>query len=393
MDFKPNKLIFLTSRFPYPLNKGDKLRGYYQLKSLSKEFEIHLICIDEKEVSQESLNAIAPFCSSVNYFVLPKYKRILSLIQSFWKGTPLQVAYFYNKTIDKAIQKNIVHINPDYIHCHLIRTTEYVKNIQGISLSLDFMDAFANGMEKRLQIESNFLKRCLFSYEKRKLKKYEFDTFNYIDRHCIISKQDRDAILNLDKKPITIVANGVDFEKFYPREVHKKYDLLFMGNMSYPPNIVAVQFLVEDIMPLILKECPSITLLIAGIGTPKRIKKYESKNIKIQEYFEDISDSIACSKVMIAPMLISIGLQNKILQAMAMNVPCIVSSLSNKPIGAIAGFSILEANSALEFSSTAISLLNNKQKLQKIASNGYKFVRGKYSWSKQSQSLKRLILK
>jgi glycosyltransferase involved in cell wall biosynthesis len=392
VDSKLGKLIFLTSRFPYPLNKGDKLRVYYQLQSLSKEFEIHLICINEKEVTQDHLDAVAPFCSSVNSFVLPKYKRVFSLVTSLWKGAPLQVAYFYNVKIDKAIQKHIDLISPDYIHCHLIRTTEYVKTIQDIPKSLDFMDAFASGMEKRQQIESNPLKRLLFRYEKKKLKKYEGETFAYMDRHCIISNQDREAILNPNSKTIAIVKNGVDFEKFYPREEQKQYDLLFMGNMSYPPNIVAVKFLVEQIMPLVLKERPSTTLLVAGVGTPKAIKNYQNKNINIIEHFEDISDSIAYSKIMLAPMLISIGLQNKIIQAMAMKVPCIVSSLSNNPIGAIAGSSIMEADTPSEFSSTILNLLSDSSKKELLAINGYEYVRNQYSWLKQTQALKSLIL-
>ena len=135
MESKLKKLVFLSSRFPYPLNKGDKLRVFYQLKSLSKEFEIHLICVDKKKISEDRIDAIAPFCQSLNCLILPKHKRVFSLFSSLWKRTPLQVAYFYNKKIGKDIQKSVANIKPDYIHCHLIRTTEYVKEITNIPKS------------------------------------------------------------------------------------------------------------------------------------------------------------------------------------------------------------------------------------------------------------------
>lgn len=391
MVSKLKKLVFLSSRFPYPLNKGDKLRVFYQLKSLSKVFEIHLICIDEKKISDDHIDKIAPFCQSVSCLILPKYKRVFSLFSSLWKRTPLQVAYFYNKKIDRDIQKSIAKIKPDYIHCHLIRTTEYVKGITNIPKSLDFMDAYSSGMQKRLNTETNLFKKLLFRYEQKKLEAYEAKAFEYTDRYCIISNQDKDAVSNPDSKPIEIVPNGVDFDKFFPRKEAKRYDLVFMGNMTYPPNQVAVEFLQQQIMPLVLEKRPATTLLIAGIGA-NSLKKEESKNVTFIEHFEDISDSIAYSKVMVAPMRISIGLQNKIIQALAMQVPCIVSPSSNKPIGANAGQSIVEAETAKEFSKEILDLIDDENRLENIAVNGYEFVKNHFSWEKQNNILIKLIL-
>lgn len=166
-----------------------------------------------------------------------------------------------------------------------------------------------------------------------------------------------------------------------------------MGNMSYPPNVAAVQFLVRDILPIIIKSKPNIKLLIAGIGAPKCIKQYACKNIDIIERFNHISDSIAISKIMIAPMLISIGLQNKILQAMAMKVPCIVSPLSNNAIKAPNHKAIYEANSAEEFSSITLDLLNDCNRAELMGQNGYDFVRENYSWEKQNNLFNDLISK
>ena len=391
MDFKTRKLVFLTSRFPYPLNKGDKLRVFNQLKFLSKEFEVHLICINDKKIPQDGLDVVSSICHSIHYFILPKYKRIFSLVASLWKGIPFQVAFFYNKKIDEKINNLIAKIKPDYIHCHLIRTTEYIKFLDHRAISLDFMDAFSHGMEKRELIELNPLKKLLYRYEKERLRKYESTSLHYAESYCIISEQDSQTIYNPLSKKIDVVANGVDFDQFYPREVSKKYDLLFMGNMSYPPNILAVSFLVEKIMPLIHKNRPTTSLLIAGIGATKKIKNYQNKDIHVIERFEDISDSIAFSRIMVAPMLISIGLQNKIIQAMAMNVPCIVSPLSNKPIGGKHGLNIIEAETPKQYSTAILDLLNNHNKREQIAQNGFKFVKSKFSWSKQNQYLKEMI--
>ena len=160
------KILFITSRFPYPLNKGDKLRAYFQLKYLAKENEVHLVAINEANISDKDLDCLSPFCKSIHPFILPLHKRIFQLFLSPFRRIPLQVAFFYDNGIKKKIERITEEIKPDLIHCHLIRTTEYVKDISKIRKSLDFMDAFAKGMEKRQKIEPNIFKRIIFIYEK-----------------------------------------------------------------------------------------------------------------------------------------------------------------------------------------------------------------------------------
>lgn len=386
------KILFITSRFPYPLNKGDKLRVYFQLKHLAEGNEIHLVTINETKVSDKHLEALSPFCKSISLFVLPLHKRIFQLFLSPFKRIPLQVAFFYNNRIKKKIEQLTNEIKPDHIHCHLIRTTEYVKDISKVRKSLDFMDAFGKGMEKRQNIEHNIVKRILYKYEKNQLYNYEAQVFHFIDKFCIISNQDKKSIQSSRANEINVVPNGVDFESFYPKTQEKIYDLLFMGNLGYPPNIDAVQFLSNEIIPLVKKYKPNIKVLIAGINAPKYIKKLKSENIDVIENFENISDSIAISKIMLAPMKISIGLQNKILQAMAMKTPCIVSTLSNNAINALNNRAIIEANTAVEFSKEIIELLNNEKKAFEIGQEGYKFVKEHYSWERQKDLFTKLIL-
>lgn len=386
------KILFITSRFPYPLNKGDKLRVYFQLKHLSEENEVHLVAINETKVSDKHLKALLPFCKSIHMFVLPLHKRVFQLFLSPFKRIPLQVAFFFNNRIKKKIAELTNEIAPDHIHCHLIRTTEYIKDIGGVSKSLDFMDAFGKGMEKRQVTESNIFKRILYTYEKNQLYNYEAKVFHFLDKFSIISNQDKNLIKSPRANEINVIPNGVDFETFYPRAEEKKYDLLFMGNLGYPPNIDAVLFLCNEIIPLVEKDKPDIKVLIAGINAPKQIRKLASGKINIIDDFADISTSIAISKIMLAPMKISIGLQNKILQAMAMKTPCIVSTLCNNAINAHNNKAIIEANTPIEFSKEIIGLLNNENKAAEIGQEAYKFVREYFSWERQNDLFAKLML-
>lgn len=386
------KIVFITSRFPYPLDKGDKLRVFFQLKHLAKDHEIHLITINETKVSKDQLEKVQLFCKSVHHFKLPVYKRIFQMILSPIKGIPFQVAYFYNRKIKKGINDLIFQIKPDIIHCHLIRTTEYVKHIHQPKKSLDLMDAFGMGMERREQVEKNIFKRWVFGYEKRLIYKYEEQMFTHFDRFCIISQQDKEFIKGLRKKEISIIPNGVDFEMFYPRDVQKKYDLVFMGNLGYPPNVNAIQFLVNEILPLIQNKRSDVSLLLAGVGAGTPVKELQSNHVHLIEHFDNISDSMAMSRIMVAPMRISIGLQNKIIQSMAMGMCCVVSSQANNAIKAPNGKAIIEADTPHNFANKILELLNNENKANEIGNEAYHFVREHFSWERQNKLLYKLLL-
>ena len=102
----------------------------------------------------------------------------MQLVKSLFSGLPFQVAYFYDKVAQKKLNQLVDEWQPDYIHCHLIRTTEYIRSIKGCNTSLDFMDAFGEGMAMRAAVEKNPLKRLIFNLEKHRLFLYEREVFN-----------------------------------------------------------------------------------------------------------------------------------------------------------------------------------------------------------------------
>jgi glycosyltransferase involved in cell wall biosynthesis len=162
--------------------------------------------------------------------------------------------------------------------------------------------------------------------------------------------------------------------------------------MGYPPNIESAYYAATQIMPLLQKKYPDIRLLIAGINAPERIKSLKSENIIIIEEWEFIRDAFAQSKIMLAPMLISIGLQNKILQAMAMKLPTIASSLANNAINAPENTAILIANTPGEYAAKITELLGNPLRMEQLATTAYEFVIQNYSWDIHNNALEKIIM-
>ena len=153
MESKKN-ILFIVSRFPYPLEKGDKLRAFYQLKELSNQFNVTLICTTDIPVSKEHLQLVSQFCNQVHIFQLTKWGLIFQLLKTILGSKPLQVHYFYRKSIHRKVSAIIAQTHPKHIYCQLIRVSEYVKNEHLIPKTLDYMDALSKGMERRIQTES-----------------------------------------------------------------------------------------------------------------------------------------------------------------------------------------------------------------------------------------------
>jgi len=381
------KIFVLLPRIPYPLEKGDKLRAFNQIKQLAKRNEIVLCALNDnsKVNEQDAFRALQPYCQSINFIRISKLQILLGLVRAFLKGLPMQCGYFYNHKAAKRINNLIVKHKPDILYGQLLRTAEYIRH-KDIPKAIDYQDIFSYGMKRRANIAS-FITRPVFNMEYRRLKRFEAITFDQFDVRSIISEPDRALFPHEKRDEILIIPNGVDHDFFKPQDREKKYDLVFTGNMSYPPNVNAVEYLANDIMPLVWKTLPETTLYIAGATPDPKVKKAASERIIVSGWLDDIRDAYAQSRVFIAPMRIGTGLQNKLLEALSMRLPAITSPLANASLGAQPDEEVLIGSNAEEMAQNIITLLTDKEKAERLAQSGYDFTNRVYDWGKATERL------
>jgi sugar transferase (PEP-CTERM/EpsH1 system associated) len=384
------KIFVLLSRFPYPLEKGDKLRAFHQIKELSKNNEIILCAVSDEKVEEESIKILSKYCSEILVIKLPKWRIYWNLFaQLLFTNKSLQVAYFYNPSAQKKIDNCIEKFQPDHIYCQLIRVTEYVRKSK-VKKTLDYMDALARGMERRVE-DAPFYMKWFLKTETIRLKRYEHFIFEDFDNHVIISEQDRKLIVNVKNDNVVVVPNGVDYDTYKHAEIEKEYDLIFTGNMAYPPNVDSVLYLVNKVMPLVWEKRPKIRLVIVGAQPSSKVLKLKSDKVIVTGWVEDISEYYSRSKIFIAPMQIGTGLQNKLLEAMAMKLPCITSELANNALGATHNEDILIGNNEIEYTEHIVRLIENVNLQKEIAQKGYEFVKENYTWEGSTSILEKVI--
>lgn len=381
------KILVVLSRFPYPLEKGDKLRAYYFIKHLSQNNDIYLFALSDKSINKTEIDHVSKYCKKINIHTFNKLQLLFNLLLAPFRRLPFQVSYFYSKSAQKKFNSFFNQINPDKIFCQLIRTSEYAKQNTGTDKILDYMDAFSKGIERRIAVEPWYMLPVL-NYEYRKLVAYEADVFNSFAKKLIISEQDKMAIQHPSKGDIQVVPNGVNVEYFNPAaNTEKKYDILFVGNLQYPPNIESIEYLVYKIIPLLIQKGIIPKVLIAGASPSKRILSMATENITVKGWVEDIRTCYAESKIMVAPMQISIGLQNKLLEAMAMKVPCVTSGLANNALQATDRKEIMVANTPEQYVECIQRLLSDQVLYTTLKENAYSFILKKYNWEKNIGSI------
>jgi polysaccharide biosynthesis protein PslH len=383
------KIFVLLPRVPWPLEKGDKLRAFNQLRSLSETNEIHLCCLNDLKINPDTKGKLNQYCKSVHILQLPLWGRMVNVFKSFFNGNPFQVGYFYNKKNAREIERLISEIQPDRIYCQLIRVAEYVKD-ENIKKVLDYQDVFSKGVQRRIR-SANFFFKPFLRTEYRRLLRFEKKAFGMFNELTIISLPDRDLIPHPDRNRIHVVPNGVDITYYKPIESKKDIELLFTGNMGYPPNIKSAGFLVKKIMPIVWKQMPEARLMLAGANPSNSVLSLAGKNVTVSGWVHDMRECYCRAKIFIAPMQIGTGLQNKLLEAMAMKCPCITSVLANSALQAKENIEICTGNTPEEYARHIMALLSDTKKTTLLAEQGYQFVLNNYNWKVINNKLNEII--
>lgn len=385
------KVFVLVSRVPYPLEKGDKLRAYHQVRELHKRHEVFLCCLSAGPIPEDATAALQQICSHVEIVPLVRWRIFTRLMFATISTRPYQVHYFLQRGARKKVHQLIQDFSPDHIYCQLVRCSEYVKHLYTIPKTLDYMDAMNKGME-RLAGRSPWFSAPLWRTEARRLVRYENLIYDYFDAHTIISKQDQQLIYHPRRQRIRVVPNGVDTSFFEPKGSDATiYHVAFTGNMSYPPNVDTAEFLAREVMPIVRKQLPETTLLLAGASPHARVKQLSDEFTTVTGWLDDIRDAYRQATVFAAPMRIGTGLQNKLLEAMSMELPCVTSKLANNALGARHGEHLLVANGAKETAEAIVTLLKDDETRQRLAKAGRGFVVERFSWEASTVLLENLL--
>lgn len=321
------KLLFISPKEPFPLNDGAKIRIWQSLYFLSKMFAVDLVYVTSNRSANvnEINDGIVDIVERSFSFRISKREFILNMFRPVTNRTPIRNNVFYSRKMQKWIDNNIASY--DAVYCHGYRTFEYVLKYRTKELFVDFVDALSMNYEKAM-LCSSFIYSLYCKIDFERICRFEEFILKTVKSCSIISCIDKDYLvkrIGYDATKLVVVGNMVKKAEHICIPSKTTCTILFVGMMSYEPNVVAVTNFANNVLPILKKEFPEIKFYIAGAFPSEKVKKLANSNVIVTGYVDSLCELYDRASVVVAPMLTGAGIQNKIIQAMSMGC-CVLTT-------------------------------------------------------------------
>lgn len=381
------RILFLTSRLPYPPNRGDRLRAFHFIKSLSRQHDVHLISFISNEIEKVNIEPLRSYCKDVQVVTKSKLQSILSVALNIWKPLPLQALYYRSSSMQALIDQKLREQPFDLIYVHLFRMAPFVVKTQQIYRVIDLTDVISREIKRSLSYRG-VTSRLLYALEGNRIRRYESFVGTKFEEIWLISEADKIEMINIcHQANIEVVTNGIDSHQFFPNgDSPQLNSIIFTGHFGVAHNIDAALQLAYQVLPLVQNVIPGSTLSLVGAEpSPEVLKLDKLPGVRVTGFVEDLNIYLNRASVFAAPLRFAAGIQNKVLEAMAAARPIITTSLVNEGLGATPGEHLIIANTPQEMAQQIITLFQNPESTNSLGRSARRFVISRYSWDKVLQ--------
>lgn len=392
---KPLKIAIVYSRALFPMNYADQKTVAHLIEFLStRGHSVDLYCTDVGGEVSESADAwYASRVANLYMFRHGRIARLFAMAGAFLQRKPLQVGYFWNSRLSKVFNKN--YASYDTVYTYYLRSAEVTKTVRENRGEKAPVSVLALQLSQSLNTKriyenaSNFFDRFLYFIESRLIARYEARIWQSFDTTILIGDKDVDAInaaCERYRQPMLSnvfqCAHGVDVSKFLrPNIVRKQNALLYCGVMQTPTNVQACLWFYNNVWPLVKETRPDVHWYIVGRSPTQEILNLAcDPAITVTGTVTDPSDFISTATVCINPMQAAGGMQNKLIEYMASRRAVVATSVANEGIGGCPDRHLLIADTARDFASRTLELLDDEQRRRALEEEAFIFVKEKWSW-------------
>jgi sugar transferase (PEP-CTERM/EpsH1 system associated) len=385
------KLLFLTHRFPYPANKGDKIRALNILEHLSATHEVFLGCVDgdaagEAPIAWATGRGFHLYCGASS-----QYGRLPRTAWSLLRGEPLSNGYFWHGGLGRWVAHVLETERPELIYVFSSAMAQYVRKRPSTShLIMDFVDV--DSVKWKQYADT---RRAPFSWlyglEARRLLRHDREVARVADVSLFVSTAELELFRSIAPEAAShayAVPNGVDTAYFTATSrPPASGQIVFVGVMDYWPNVEAVQWFATEVLPLIVKHHPAAKFKIVGSKPTAAVRELASNPaIEVTGAVDDIRPFLNAARVVVTPLRIARGIQNKVLEGMAMGRPVVTTPQALEGIPAEDGVHALVARTPEAFCNAVVRCLEEAE-TARIGERAREFVVSRFSWASQLKSL------
>ena len=411
IDHPAGEILFLAHRVPFPPDRGDKIRSHHLLHHLATLAPVHVACFGETEDDMTQDGALAAVSAS-HCLVQRRIPVALAALQAVASGKPVSLTAFASPRIRRYVDHILATRPITAIVVFSGQMAQYLPLRRGSGsagrfggrMVMDFVDVDSAKFEAYAAARPPPLS-MLYRREARLMRQFEADVAARVDCSLLATNEEAELFASrLIRQPgdgaVCALHNGIDTVYFDPAGIPQEPALMrggphivFTGQMDYPPNIEAVRHFAHTVMPAVRARLPLALFDIVGRAPTSSVRMLDGMNgTRVHGAVPDVRPWLAGADLVVAPLLIARGVQNKVLEAMAMARPVLATSAAATGIGAREGTDLAVADGSDALASAAIELLCDPVTALALGHAGRKFVLSSRGWARSLAPLAGLVL-
>ena len=387
------KILYVCHRFPFPPKRGGKIRPFNMIRHLSRRHEVHVASLARSAQEASEGAGLRDYCARFDVSVVDAPVQIARMLVRLPTPTPSSLGYFYSADLARRVRAALSRDSFDLIFVHCSSVAQYVEHVDGIPKILDFGDMDSQKWREYARYKP-FPLSLGYALEAHKLEREERRVARFFDFCTATTRAEWETLEGYRTgAPTDWFPNGVDSDYFAP--VDEPYDpdtISFIGRMDYYPNQECMLRFCRDIFPRIRAHRASAMLLIVGADPAPEIRKLaEIPGVRVTGSVPDVRPYLRRSALMVAPLKIARGTQNKILEAMSAGVPVVTSTPAAGGVDAVAGTHFQVADSPSDIATATLQLMSDPVARRQFAAAGRDRMLSHHAWDKSMQRLDRVI--
>ena len=387
-------ILYVCHRFPYPPKRGGKIRPFNMIRHLTASGHKVTVCsLARSDEEAREAQGIAPHCAAFEIGQVQEWAQMARMVVRLPVLTPSSMGYFYSPELARRIGAQLQSTRWDLIFVHCSSVAQYVSQVTTVPKILDFGDMdsqkwleYANYKPFPLSMGYRLEGAKMLAAEKRLARRFDLCTATTRAEWETLNAYGTGA--DTDWFP-----NGVDADFFCP--VHEPYDadtISFIGRMDYYPNQECMSRFCEQVWPLLKAQRPAMKLLIVGADPSPAMRQLgELPGVTVTGSVPDVRPFIRSSALMVAPLNIARGTQNKILEAMAMGVPVVTSAIAAGGVDAESEAHFLVAETPQDYARAILRIVDNPQERERLALAGRQRMLTNHAWAGSMHRLDGII--
>lgn len=370
-------ILFLAHRLPYPPDRGDRIRSWHVLNALAKIAPVHVCALLDEDGDRVHIPAVKRVAASVTVERRRKSKAE-AIAEAVLTGVPASVAMFRQAKLMKSVQQLAAKVSTIYAFSG--QMAAYVPKTFGGRFIMDFVDLDSE--------KFTALGGFSHKFEARRLLAWETAAARRATSSLLVSQAEVDLFEQRTGESGSVLENGVDLQYFSPDSAIAQKTghplIIFTGQMNYRPNVVGAMTFATDVLPRIASIVPDVTFAIAGRNPARALRALAGPNIVVTGSVPDTRPWLAAADIVVAPLSLARGIQNKVLEGMAMARPLVVSRAAATGIDAIDGKHFVVDDDP---AAAIVALLKDKERAAELGVRARARMVERYDWTRQMAPL------